>query len=84
MIHDASTLDLPLTIQADLCVVGSGAGGMTAATIAAEAGLDVIVLEAGAFVPPESMTQREEEMLPQLLWAGGGRLYFSCFIDPFS
>ena len=73
MIYDASTLQLPLTIEADLCVIGSGAGGSSAATVAAEAGLRVVVLEAGAFVPPESMTQREEEMLPQLLKANGGQ-----------
>ena len=73
MIFDASTLTLPLTIEADLCVIGSGAGGSSAATAAAEAGLRVVVLESGAFVPPESMTQREEEMLPQLLKANGGQ-----------
>ena len=73
MIYDASTLPLPLELSADLCVVGSGAGGAMAATVAAEAGLKVVVLEAGAFIPPSQMTQREEEMLPQLLWANGGR-----------
>lgn len=73
MIFDVSTLSLPMTIEADLCVVGSGAGGMSAATMAAEAGLSVVVLESGAFVPPEAMTQREEEMLPELLAANGGQ-----------
>jgi len=73
VIYDASTLPLPLELTADLVVVGSGAGGAMAATVAAEAGLKVVVLEAGAFVPPSQMTQREEEMLPQLLWATGGR-----------
>lgn len=73
MIHDASTLPSPLEIRADLCVVGSGPGGAFAATVAAGAGLRVVVLEAGGFVPPSAMTQREEEMLPALLWAGGSR-----------
>ena len=73
MIVDAHTLGSPLQLQADVCVVGSGPGGSTAAMVAAEAGLDVLVLEAGAFIPPSAMTQREEEMLPQLLWANGGR-----------
>ena len=36
-----------LTLEADVCIVGSGAGGATAAAILAEAGLDVIVLEEG-------------------------------------
>ena len=73
MIHDASTLSLPLELEADLCVVGSGPGGATAATIAAEAGLKVVVLESGGFVPPSLMNQREEQMLPLLLAAGGGQ-----------
>ncbi len=73
MIYDAATLDTPLVLKADLCVVGSGPGGATAAMVAAEAGLDVILLEAGSFVPPSRMTQREERMLPELLWANGGR-----------
>ena len=73
MIYDCANLDMPLEVEADLCVIGSGAGGLTAATIAAEAGLRVVLLEAGSFVPPEAMMQREEEMIPQLLWDHGGR-----------
>lgn len=73
MIYDASTFELPIRIGADLCVVGSGAGGAAAATVAAEAGLDVVVLEAGPFVPPSQMNQREEDMMPALLYANGSQ-----------
>jgi choline dehydrogenase-like flavoprotein len=73
MIYDASRLPLPLRLRADLCVVGSGAGGSMAAMVAAEAGLSVVVLEAGEYLTPADMVQREEEMLPRLYWDSGGR-----------
>jgi choline dehydrogenase-like flavoprotein len=41
--------------------------------VAAEAGLRVVVLEAGEHLTPADMVQREEEMLPRLYWEAGGR-----------
>ena len=41
--------DKDLELIAEICVVGSGAGGGTAAAVLAGAGKDVIVLEAGAY-----------------------------------
>lgn len=73
MIYDASTLPLPLRLEADLCVIGSGAGGSMAALAAAQAGLRVLVLEAGAWVPPSAMSQREEEMFPKLFVASAAQ-----------
>jgi len=59
------------THRADVCVIGSGAGGGVAAALLAEGGRDVFVLEEGPRVPREQMTQREEEMYP-LLYRDGG------------
>ncbi|MCC6647367.1 MAG: GMC family oxidoreductase [Polyangiaceae bacterium] len=73
MIFDGAGLTSNLTLHADLCVVGAGAGGATAAMIAAEAGLRVVVLEAGEHLTPGDMSQREEEMFPRLYWDAGAR-----------
>lgn len=74
MIHDARSLRPGGRLRCDLCVIGSGPGGATVATLAAEAGLKVVVLEPGAFITPGQMTQREEQMLPRLLWQAGARM----------
>ncbi len=44
---DASTLERDLALEADVVVVGTGAGGGTAAEILSEAGLKVVMLEEG-------------------------------------
>jgi len=60
-------------IVADVCVVGSGAGGARAALQLADAGLKVVVLEAGSFLTPKDFSQREEDMFPKLFFESGGR-----------
>ncbi len=75
MIVNAPDLSVS-TIRADLCVIGTGPGGATVAAMAAEAGLKVVALEAGAFVTPGEMNQREADMFPRLLWESGGRTTF--------
>ena len=61
------------TIRADVCVIGSGAGGASAAWKLAGSGRKVVLLEAGDFLPPQVMSQREDEMLPRLFYSAGGR-----------
>jgi choline dehydrogenase-like flavoprotein len=58
------TSDLHLT--AEVCVIGSGAGGAVVAKELAEAGRDVIVLEQGGHYTKDDFTQREDEMMPLL------------------
>ena len=59
-------LEEPMTLEADVVVVGSGAGGgVTAATLAA-AGKAVIVLEAGPFVDERWMPTNELDAFDRL------------------
>jgi choline dehydrogenase-like flavoprotein len=51
--------DDPTTLEADVVVVGSGAGGGIVAAATAEAGRAVVVLEAGPFVDEASMPRNE-------------------------
>ncbi|HXB54088.1 MAG TPA: GMC family oxidoreductase [Vicinamibacteria bacterium] len=51
-------LDGPVETACDVVVIGSGAGGACVAAVCAEAGLDVIMLEEGPFVPTEQKPAR--------------------------
>lgn len=63
----------PLTLDADVVVVGSGAGGAMVASEASRAGLRVVVLEEGGHHRPADFNQREGDMLPRLFCDAGGR-----------
>jgi choline dehydrogenase-like flavoprotein len=65
--------DGDLRESADVCVIGSGAGGAVVAAELASAGRSVIVLEQGAHWTRADFTQREDEMLPRLFEEGGMR-----------
>ncbi len=51
--------DDPVTFEADVAIVGSGAGGGVIAAALAEAGRSVIVLEGGPFTPETAMPRDE-------------------------
>ncbi|HTN26123.1 MAG TPA: GMC family oxidoreductase [Solirubrobacteraceae bacterium] len=58
-------------LEADVCIVGSGAGGGLIAGVLAQAGLDVVVLEAGAAYGEADFSGLELPAFQQLFWRGG-------------
>jgi choline dehydrogenase-like flavoprotein len=62
----------PLHLDADVVIVGSGAGGAVVARTLAEAGRSVVVLEEGPYIPPLAHgAMRPSESLRHA-WRGGG------------
>lgn len=60
-----------VTLDADVCIVGSGAGGGVIAGELARRGLSVIVLEAGGYYDTSDFTQLELWSLRNMYWRGG-------------
>jgi choline dehydrogenase-like flavoprotein len=60
----------PSIWEADVVVLGSGAGGATAAAVLASAGLDVVVLEKGPYVTEADFSHLEHEAYARLYLDG--------------
>ncbi|MFI5401192.1 MAG: GMC family oxidoreductase N-terminal domain-containing protein [SAR324 cluster bacterium] len=73
IVHDAATLDRDLTLDCDVAVIGTGAGGGTAAEILALAGLRVVMLEEGAYLTAKDFTLRESDASTEMYFDGGSR-----------
>jgi len=75
---DAAITDLSLSapppaLSVDICIVGSGSGGATAAWELAKAGREVVVLEEGGDFTGAQLNERESQMYDQLYMDRGGR-----------
>ena len=66
-------LDRSIELVGDLCIVGSGAGGAVLAARAADAGLKVIVLEAGGLFRKDRFRMLESEAFTDLYQDRGAR-----------
>ena len=59
------------TLEADVCIVGSGSGGAVIAAVLAERGLDIVVLEAAGYFNESDFNQLELPAYQQMYWRGG-------------
>ena len=72
-IRDASTLTADLHLDADVAIVGTGAGGGTAAEILSKAGLRVLLIEEGPLQSSKDFKMREARAYPHLYQESAGR-----------
>ena len=61
------------TIDCDVCIIGSGAGGAVLAAGLAEAGKSVVILEAGSWLTRRDFTLNEADAFSMLYQERGGR-----------
>ena len=70
---DASALAADALFDADVAIVGSGAGGGTAAEILSSAGLEVVLIEEGPLATSSDFHMLESEAYPQLYQESASR-----------
>lgn len=72
--HNGSTLDNDLTLEADIAIIGSGAGGGTTAEILSNAGFKVLLIEEGPLKTSSDFKLLEGEAYTNLYQEGVGRM----------
>jgi len=72
-VTDAAALERDLTLEADVVVIGTGAGGGTTAEILAKAGLKVILVEEGRLYDDRDFKMNELEAYGRLYQEGMSR-----------
>ncbi|MGE8112485.1 GMC family oxidoreductase N-terminal domain-containing protein [Pseudomonas sp. NPDC086566] len=72
--HDGSRLEHDLTLEADIAVIGSGAGGATSAQMLSAAGYKVLLIEEGPLKTSSDFHLLEDEAYASLYQEGLGRM----------
>lgn len=72
-VTDCSALQKDATLEADVVIVGSGAGGGVTAEILALAGLNVLIVEEGGLNSSSNFKMREAQAYPELYQEGAAR-----------
>src|SRR5574343_169014 len=72
-VTDASRLNADLTLETDVVIVGSGAGGGVTAEILALSGLRVLIVEEGALHSSNDFNMNEAQAYPQLYQESAAR-----------
>jgi choline dehydrogenase-like flavoprotein len=72
-VTDASALERDLALEADVAIIGTGAGGGVTAEILAAAGLDVALIEEGPLRSSSDFRMLEAEAYPQLYQESAAR-----------
>ena len=72
-VTDASTLQTSRTLEADVVIIGSGAGGGITAELLARAGLAVLIVEEGGLKSSKDFKMREADAYPALYQESAAR-----------
>ena len=72
--HNGAALDHDLTLEADVAIIGSGAGGGTTAEILSAAGYKVLLIEEGPLKTSSDFKLLEHEAYTSLYQEGIGRM----------
>ena len=72
--HNGAALDNDLTLEADVAIIGSGAGGGTTAEILSAAGYKVLLIEEGPLKTSSDFKLLEDEAYASLYQEGIGRM----------
>jgi choline dehydrogenase-like flavoprotein len=70
---DGSTLGADVSLDADVAIIGSGAGGGISAEILARAGLRVLIVEEGGLNSSKDFKMREAQAYPELYQESAAR-----------